>query len=142
MKLKVARTMRRNRNTHQSSQTQLSLEEAFELKNKWLPGHPEQISGTYLLAEWIYDSLLPYTTVENERFNVFINNLNHKFDVPSEKVLRQRIIPDIYRRVQYKIIELLYTNLCDYCSATSDIWTSKSQHAFISFTLHIINKEE
>ena len=124
----------------QGSQTQLSLEETFELKNKWLSDHPDQISATYFLAEWICDSLLPYTTVENKRFNVFVNNLNHKFDVPSEKVLRQRIIPDIYRLVQYKIMELLHDSLGDSCSATTDIWTSKSQHAFISFTLHFINK--
>ena len=122
------------------SQTLLSLEETFELKNKWLPGYPDQVSGTYLLAGWICDQLLPYTTVENERFNVFIGKVNNKFDVPSEKVLRQRIIPDIYRRVHYKVMELLHNNLSDSCSATTDIWTSKSQHAFISFTLHLINK--
>ena len=71
----------------------------FELKNKRLSDHPDQISGTYLLAEWICDSLLPYTTVENKRFNVFVNNLNHKFDVPSENVLRKglfRIFTDVY----------------------------------------------
>ena len=122
-------------------QKQLSLEETFELKNKWLPDHPDQISGNYLLAEWICDSLLPYTTVENEIFNFFISHFNHKFDDPSEKVLRQKIIPDIYRRVQFKIMELLHNNIGDYCSATTDIWTSKSLHAFISFTLHFINKE-
>ncbi|KAI6650097.1 Zinc finger BED domain-containing protein 4-like [Oopsacas minuta] len=121
------------------SQTQQSLEETFELK-KWLPDHPDQNRGNYL-AEWICDSLLPYTTVENERFDVFISHLNHKFDVPSEKVLRQRIIPDIYRRVQFNIMELLHNNLGDFCSAPTDIWTSKSQHAFISFTLHFINKK-
>ena len=38
-------------------------------------------------------------------------------------------------------MELLHNNIGDYCSAMTDIWTSKSQHAFISFTLHFINKE-
>ena len=84
----------------QGSQTILSLEETFELKDKWKSDHPAQISGTYSLAEWIHDSLLPYTVVENEGFNVFVSNLNHKFDVPSEEVHRQRTISDIYRRVQ------------------------------------------
>ena len=106
--------------------TRFSLEETFELKNKWLPGHPDQTSiGTYLLAEWISDPLLPYTTVENERFNVFMNNIYHKFDAPSEKVFRQIIIPNIYRCVQYKIMELLQNNLGDSCTATTDIWLQR-----------------
>ncbi|KAI6648695.1 hypothetical protein LOD99_7921 [Oopsacas minuta] len=46
------------------SQTQQSLEETFELKIKWLPDHPDQNRGNYFLAEWICDSLLPYTTAE------------------------------------------------------------------------------
>ena len=38
-------------------------------------------------------------------------------------------------------MDLIRNNIGEYCSETTDIWTLKSQHAFISFTAHFQTKQ-
>ena len=100
---------------------QLTFQETFDRLKKWPQHHPEQQSLTFRLGEWICNAVLPYTVVEDDRFKVMINQLNPKFDIPSEKQLRQSIIPDMYKRV-YQHVQ-----------------ASQSLHSFISTTIHFID---
>ena len=85
--------MNTNRKINMSKQ--LTVQEIFDRLKKWPQHHPEQQSLTFRLGEWICNAVLPYTVVEDDRFKVMINQLNTKFYIPSEKQLRQSIIPDI-----------------------------------------------
>ena len=100
--------------------------------------HPEQQSLTFRLGELICNAVLPYTVVEDDRFKLMINQLNPKFNIPSEKQLRQIIIPDMYKRV-YQHVQALRVGRFKFCSITTDIWSSQSLHSFISATVHFID---
>ena len=117
---------------------QLTVQETFDRLKKWPQHHPEQQSLTFRLGEWICNAVLPYTVVEDDRFKVMINQLNPKFDIPSEKQLRQSIIPDMYKRV-YQHMQALLVGRFKFCSITTDIWSSQSLHSFISATVHFID---
>ena len=68
-----------------------------------------------------------------------ISHLDKRFFVPSEKTIRQKLIPKLYRQVQYKIKQSLDENYVAVYSITIDIWSSKGQRSFISYTVHYIN---
>ena len=65
-----------------------------------------------------------------------ISHLNKRFFVPSEKKNRQKLIPNLNRQVQYKIKQSLDENDVAVYSITTDIWSSKGQRTFISYTIH------
>ena len=67
-----------------------------------------------------------------------ISHLDKSFLVPSEKTIRQKLIPKMNRQVQYKIKQSLNENYVAVNSIT-DIWSSKGQRSFISYTVHYIN---
>ena len=76
-------------------------------------------------------------SVEDNRFKMMINQLNPNFDIPSEKQLRQRIIPGMYKRVSQHV-QVLLVGRFKFCSMATDIWPSQSLHSFISATIHFI----
>ena len=121
------------------STIQLTLPETKERSIMWNPDRPEQILGEKLLVQWLCDGLLPYSTVSNDQFLKMISHLNKRFNIPSEKTIRQKLIPNLYRQVQYKIKQSLEENDAAVYSITTDIWSSKGQRSFISYTVHYIN---
>ena len=70
----------------------------------------EQIKCELLLAQWIFDGLLPYAAIQSAQFKTFIEALNKKFYLPSEKILRTKIMPDVYARVESKVQQVLNEN--------------------------------
>ena len=77
--------------------------------------------------------------VYNAQFQKMISRLNKRCIVPSEKTIRQKLIPNLYRKVQYKIQQSLDENDIGVHSITTDIWFNKGQRSFISYTIHYIN---
>ena len=120
------------------SKAQPTLAETLERKKKWEPSNPDQTKADTLCAYWLCDALLPYATTENEQFCKFIAHLQSRYSISSEKVLRQRIIPEINKKVQYHVKESLDKNTVGVYALTTDIWSSKSKHSFISYTAHFI----
>lgn len=116
------------------------ITEVMEKRQTWSADNPNQKELTFMVGEWLCNSLLPYTTVGDERFVAFCARMNPKFVVPSEKEMRQSVIPDIYVRVRQKVEELLNDSF-EYCCVTTDLWNSQSQHSFLSFTVHFIDSD-
>ena len=104
----------------------------------WEKNHPNQIVGEQLLLHWLADEMLPYRTVDNERLIKLLNHLNTMFDLPSEKVVRQRLMPELYRKVQYSVKMALDQNFVGVYAVTTDIWTARNKASFISYTAHFI----
>ena len=90
------------------------------------------------MGYWLCDALKPYTTVENESFIKFQQEI---YCAPSEKVMRERIIHDIHNKVQYTVKESLDKNTLGIYALTTDMWTSKTYDGYISYTAHWITAD-
>ena len=119
---------------------QMTLLETKDRAQPWPAEHTEQRELEYMMGEWLCNAVLPYTVASDDCLLAFLNRLNKKFTPPSEKKLRQNIIPDIYARVKREVQTIL-KDAVEIFSATTDIWSSKSQNSFLSFTLHFVNSE-
>ena len=126
-----------------STSKQLSLEETFSIGKKWDSKHPEQVEGEKLLTYWLCDGLKSYETVENEHFQNFVNHLSKRFKVPSEKLLRNKLVPELNDKVQYVVKKSLEYNSAENRTyrVTTDIWSSPSRDSFMSINSHWINNE-
>ena len=123
------------------SQAQPTLIQTIERSKKWNSDHPDQVKGNTLLAYWLCDAILPYSTTENKQFCKLIGHLQQRFNILSEKVLRQRVTPEVNRKVQYHVKQSLDENTIGVYAITTDIWSSKSKHSFISYTAHFITMD-
>ena len=68
--------------------------------------------------------------------------MNKKFVIPSEKVVRTKLFPDLYLRVQYKLKTFIEDNLkgADY-SLSCDVWSSKALDSYLGVIIHFVTKD-
>lgn len=126
---------------------QPTLQEVQDRSTKWSKDNPNQKKGVKLMMYWICDALLPYAAVENDQFKELMEFLQVKFNVPSEKELRVSRIPDLYKRLQYKIQTELHLQLevgtngpeLPFCN-TTDIWSSQARDSYMSVTVHYVTR--
>lgn len=118
--------------------TQPTIQQTLDKNQVWPKSNPDQLLGEQLMIQWLADDMLPYRAVDNDRFTKMLNHLNKKFVVPSEKVVRQRLMPELYRKIQYHIKMSLDKNIVGVYAITTDIWTARNKAAFISYTAHFI----
>ena len=121
---------------------QPTLAAIVERNVKWSNESPNQIHAERLLLNWMFDDLQPYTVVESEQFQIFVNNLNRKFQIPSEKVIRCTLMPKLYKQTQFKLLKSLSETLKDgYFSVTCDVWSSQALDSYLGVTIHFIDED-
>ena len=55
--------------------------------------------------------------------------------------MRTKLIPAMFEKVQGHVKTVLQTEVGDYVSLTTDIWTSEANDSFLSLTLHYLNSD-
>ena len=83
----------------------------------------------------MFDGLMPYTVVKNEQFKSFINSLSSKFSVPSEKVIRTKMMPKLYKDTQCVLLDLLKEALG---SPYFVITSSQTLDSYLGLTQHFL----
>jgi hypothetical protein len=122
-----------------SVQDTLGLDGSLDRTRKYSADNETQMKGERLLAYWLSDALLPYTTVQNEQFVKLIEHFNKRFLVPSEKTVREKITPELYSKIQYLVKQALPEGLA--YTITTDMWTSKTHEGYLAYTLHWITPD-
>ena len=74
------------------------------------------------------------------RFLEFVAALDPKFDCPSSKTLRTKIMPEVFAKVNDHVQTIVRESPFEWCSMTTDIWTSASQDSYISLTMHYLDQ--
>ena len=96
-----------------------------------------QLSSRYRSAD---NAFQPYSAVGNESLKKWLKGLQPKFDLPSEKTVRVKMIPELYDKVQFFIKEILERDLKE-CAITTGAWTSSQQDSLMSVTVHFVTPE-
>lgn len=79
-------------------------------------------------------------SVDNEQFKAYSASLCGRTTVPSESHIRQTMMPRIYLNVKQKVNKLL-GELSEFCSVTTDMWTSSNVDAYMAITVHFISRD-
>ena len=89
------------------------------------------------VAYFLAKDMQPYHTVERQGFKSMVSKLNPKYNLPSRKHFREKEIPSLYASVKSEIISEL--EKMTFYSATTDLWTSRAAHPYLSYTIHFMN---
>ena len=89
-------------------------------------------------AQFISLSLQPIRVVDELSFRNLLSTVDPWFELPHQTYFTTKVIPDFYYSVHGQIESQLAFN--DYCTITTDMWTSSHQHhSYISLTVHIVD---
>ena len=85
----------------------------------------------YFLAK----DMQSYHTVERQDFKSMVSKLNPKY---SRKHFYEKEIPSLYASVKSDISSEF--EKMTFYSATTDLWTSRATHPYLSYTIHFVNE--
>ncbi|XP_018331652.1 zinc finger BED domain-containing protein 1-like [Agrilus planipennis] len=88
------------------------------------------------LLQMIVIDYQPLSIVENKGFINYSNNLNPHYQLPTRKLLTSVWLENLYQEESRKIKTIL-TDVAN-VAVTTDIWTSDSNKAYISVTIHFV----
>lgn len=92
------------------------------------------------LVKMITKDYQPVSIVENEGFQEYSHEMQPLYKLPSRKTLTNDMLPKIYRESADNLRSVLQN--VDYCAITSDIWTSDSNRAYLTATMHYIYNDK
>ena len=87
----------------------------------------------YFLAK----DIQPLYTLEKPGFQQLVSKLNPKYNLPSRKYFTETEIPRLYNEVRDTIVKPKLTEIM-YFAATTDLWTSRANHPYLSLTVHFV----
>lgn len=92
------------------------------------------------VGQFIAKDLQPISVVDGEGFKFLMEVAEPRFTVPSRTYFTNTLLPAMYVDVQQKVRVVL--SAANYCSVTTDLWTSKYQtRAYITLTCHLIDDD-
>jgi hypothetical protein len=114
-------------------QTFLNRTKKFDINN------PKAQAIHNAITRMICTESLPFNFVESDGFKHLINKLCPKYQIPNRKYFSDKVVPKLYRRAKEKLREHLNTVTAFGFAVTTDIWTAKGNHDYISVTAHFID---
>ena len=117
-----------------SNSKQVSLEVILERQQKMAFDHPRARHITKLVGEMIAVNNQPFSVVSDVGFTRLMNYIEPRYCIPSRTYFSEKMIPQLFERLQTVVHELLDEQ--EYVSCTTDIWLSPSQDSLLSLTAH------
>ena len=80
------------------------LQDFIQQKVHYKPDNPRQKTLEKTVTEWLVDAILPYATVENSRLRLLLEQLDPKFNCPSEKTIRTNNMPNLEKVIKARVL--------------------------------------
>lgn len=108
---------------------------------KYASGDRRQLSFDMSVTQYLVSSALPFSHVESQSFQSFIQSLNPRVTVKSANTFSQSKLPRLHSAMVRSLKKVLDSDLvaCPGGALTTDIWTSRSGDPFVSLTLHYLS---
>ena len=90
------------------------------------------------MGYYLAKDMQPYNTVERPGFRKLILKLNPRYNMLSKKFFSQQEIPRLYTKVKESVVDPKLAEV-EYYSATTDLWTSRATHPYLSYTIHFVD---
>ena len=91
------------------------------------------------VSHCIAKDMLPISIVNNVGFQAMLRTFEPRYVVPDRKTFSQNYIPEIYQSEKARIAAAMARGLKNF-SLTTDGWTSRANHSYITHTVHYIDE--
>lgn len=110
---------------------------------KYASGDRRQLAFDMWTTEYLVESSLPFNHVESAAFKKYIARLQPRALVKAATTFSRNKLPRLYAAMKYALDERLEADLtsCAGLGFTTDLWTSRANDAFLSFTIHYISSD-
>ena len=123
-----------------SNTTQATLGSVVMKSAMYSPSSPQTKDLNRAVAYHIAKDAMPLSTVDKPGFRFMISKLNPRYQLPSRKHFSDYEIPRMYSDVRDNVVVPRLSQANSF-AATTDMWTSGSNDAYITVTVHFINNE-
>ena len=111
------------------------IEKGRQYDPKSLPTKELDCVVTYYIAK----DMQPYSIVTSAGFRTLVSKLNLRYKLPSQKYFTQQEIPSLYTSVKESTVKPKLAEI-DFFTVTTDLWTSRAAHPYLSCTVHFIDR--
>ncbi len=125
------------RGTSKEVRGQLSIAEGFTRGQPLDRSSPRWAQITTAVTRFIAKDMQPYSTVNDCGFRHLLQVLEPRYTPPDRKLLATKYMPALYEQEKVRIQQKIEV-IKDF-GLTTDIWTSRAKHAYISLTIHYID---
>ena len=117
---------------------QETLPDAIEQRKCFPSNSPQAQELNAVVAYYLAKDVQPYCTVECPGFRKLILELNPRYQMPSRKYFSQQEFPRLYTKVKDTVVNPKLAEI-EYFSATTDLWSSRATHPYLSYTVHFVD---
>jgi hypothetical protein len=118
---------------------QLTIVEAVSTSQKLTQSSSRWNKLTDSVCYFIAKDMQPLDTVDDKGFRNLIRTFEPRYDPPSRKTLTTKYLPQMYEGEKARIKREL-SGIKSF-SLTTDIWTSRANHAYTGLTVHFIDDQ-
>ena len=122
-----------------STNTQLSVEDSFLHSTPMASSSPRWNQLTQSVCYFIAKDMQPIDTVNDTGFRKMLKKFEPRYIPPDWKTISSKYLPQMFETAKDRVKNLL--NHATYYACTTDLWTSRAQHAYISLTVHYISED-
>ncbi|KAJ8886235.1 hypothetical protein PR048_012444 [Dryococelus australis] len=136
--------------TSNLSQKQPNIVISFKKEESLPPEGKEAKTINTKIAKMLAMCHLPYRFVEEKGFVDLVHYLKPSYKIPESTTFSRTIIPELYQSERQKLQQMLKHNVIEIASQhnnvnvamTTDNWTSRAGHSYMSFTCHYLHEFE
>ena len=115
---------------------QQRITEVFHQQEPFSRNSSKWIKLTESLCYFLAKDTQPFDTVNGAGFQKLV----HRYKLTDRKTISTMYMPRIYKSKR-EVIQQELRNSCKEFSFTTDMWSSRATHSYVSFTLHYINED-
>ncbi len=119
--------------------TQPSVKDAFLRATPMPTSSPRWNLLTKSVCYFIAKDMQPIDTVNDVGFRQMMSKFEPRYTPPDRKTMSTKYLPQMYETERSRVKQLLCS--AKYYACTTDLWTSRAQHAYISLTVHYLDDD-
>ena len=95
---------------------------------------------TSAVCQFLAKDLVPIDTVNDAGFRSMLKVFEPRYTLPDRTTFSRHYLPSLYQKQKALVSDQMASGL-KYFALTTDCWTSRAQHSFMSLTVHYISAE-
>ena len=119
---------------------QLSIAESFGKVMPLTHSFTRWKRFTSAVCQFLAKDLVPIDTVNDAGFRSMLKVFDPRYTLPDRTTFSRHYLPSLYQKQKALVFEQMASGL-KYFALTTDCWTSRAQHSFMSLTVHYICAE-
>ena len=135
--LDPATIVRKSRLSQRDSQ--ITIAESFSRTKQYDRGSKRAKELNRAVMVYLANDMQPFYTVDKKGFRDLLEKLDPRYKLPTRRHFVDYEFPALYSEVKEMVICAM--SGVKYYSGTTDLWTSTSNHPYLSLTIHFINQQ-